>query len=112
MEPVAFAMKSIAPLALETWAPTASESLVTAPAAAGGIGRSAGPPGLEPPIATLIWRAVALVATQSRKKAAQSAFFALAAMPYVSGEDMAASGPPAVAEGNAKNPTLPAAFLS
>ena len=40
-----------------------------------------GPPGLEPPTATLIFRAFGLVATQLRKNAAQSAFFALSAMP-------------------------------
>ena len=81
MEPVALAMKSIAPLSCATCAPAASVSFVTDPSAAGGTGRSVGPPGFEPPTVTSIWRAASLVATQLKKNAAQSAFAALAAIP-------------------------------
>ena len=63
-------------------------------------------------MSTLIWRAVSLVATQLKKNAAQSAFFALVAMPYVSGADIAASLPPASADGKTKKPTLPGRSLS
>jgi hypothetical protein len=55
--------------------------LVTEPSSTGGIARSVGPPGFEPPTSTLIWRAASFVATQSKKNAAQSACSALAAMP-------------------------------
>ncbi|MND03473.1 hypothetical protein D3C83_233060 [compost metagenome] len=48
-----------------------------------------------------------MVATQLRKKAAQSALGALAAIPKVSGDDMAATGPPSSSGGKRKNPTLP-----
>ena len=85
---------------------------MTEPSAPGGTGRSGGPPGFEPPTATSISRAVSLVATQLRKNAAQSAFFALAAIPYVSGADMAATLPSASAGGKTKNPTLPGWSLS
>src|SRR6185369_1341112 len=54
MDPVAFAMKSIAPLSLATSAPVANVSLVTEPVAAGGTARSVGPPGFEPPMLTSI----------------------------------------------------------
>src|SRR6476660_1663389 len=100
-------MKSIAPFALATSAPEERVSLVTDPAATAGIARSAGPPGFEPKPFTLISRALSFVATQLKKKAAQSACFALFAMPKVSGADMAASDPPASAGGNTKKPTLP-----
>src|SRR5439155_25620929 len=57
IDPVAFAMKSIAPLSLDTSAPAASVSLVTDPDVAWGTGRSGGPPGFDPPTATSISRA-------------------------------------------------------
>src|SRR4029453_476724 len=98
-------MKSIAPLSLPACAPAVSVSLVTEPAAAGGTGRSGGPPGFEPPTATSIFRAFSLVAPQVRKNAAQSAFLALAAIPYVSGADIAATLPPDSDAGKTKNPT-------
>src|SRR4029450_5397571 len=98
-------MKSIAPLSLPTCAPAASVSFVTEPAAAGGTGRSGGPPGLEPPTATSISRAFSLGATQLKKNAAQSAFLAWAATPYVSGADIAATLPPDSDAGKTKNPT-------
>ena len=76
------------------------------------MGRSAGPPGFEPPTVTLILRAFALVATQLRKNAAQSACFAFAAIPNVSGADIAACLPPALRVGIRKKPTLPGIYLS
>src|SRR5512135_2162075 len=81
IELVALAMKSIEVPALPTTGPAASVSFVIEPAVTDGMVASAGPPGLEPPTVTSIWRALSLVATQLRKKAAQSAFLALAAMP-------------------------------
>ena len=81
MEPVAFAMKSIAPFAFATSPPAASVSLITDPGAAGGIARFVGPPGFDPPTETSICRALSFVATQLKKKAAQSACFAFVAMP-------------------------------
>src|SRR4051794_8472091 len=98
-------MKSIAPLSFVTSAPAFSVSLVIG-AVACGTDASGGPPGFEPPTATSIWRALSLVATQFRKNAAQSAFFAFAAIPYVSGADIAASDPPDWPGGKTKNPTL------
>ena len=74
-------MKSIAPFDSATNFPAASVSLVTEPSSTGGIARSVGPPGFEPPTSTLICRAASLVATQLKKNAAQSACSALAAMP-------------------------------
>src|SRR5512138_106521 len=112
MELVALAMKSIEVPALPTTGPAASVSFVTDPAVTDGIAASAGPPGLEPPTVTSICRALSLVATQLRKNAAQSAFFAFAAIPYVNGADIAAGDPPAWAGGIKKNPTLPAMSLS
>ena len=53
-------------------------------------------------------RAVSFVATQLRKNAAQSAFFALAAMPYVSGADMAPCGPPSWRAGSGRSRPCPA----
>src|SRR5512136_1858123 len=100
-------MKSMDVPALPTIGPAASVSFVTEPAATEGIVASAGPPGFDPPTATSIWRAAGFEATQLRKNAAQSAFFALAAIPKVNGADMAAGLPPAVAGGITKNPTLP-----
>ena len=58
-------------------------------------------------MATSISRALSFVATQLKKNAAQSACFAFAAIPYVSGADIAASFPPASPGGKTKNPTLP-----
>ena len=113
IEPVALAMKSIAPLSLATPAPAASVSLVTEPAAAGGTARSVGPPGFEPPTATSIWRAFSFVATQLKKNAAQSAFFALSRDAV--GQRRRHRGepcPPASAGGKTKNPTLPGRSLS
>src|SRR5512135_2822697 len=81
IELVAFAMKSIELPALPTTGPAVRVSFVTEPAVTEGIVESAGPPGLDPPIATSISRALSLVPTQLKKNAAQSAFFALAAMP-------------------------------
>ena len=81
--------------------------MVTEPAATVGILASAGPPGFDPIPSTLICRAVSFVAAQLKKNAAQSACLALAAMPYVSGADIAAYPPPATAGGIRKNPTLP-----
>ena len=57
-------------------------------------------------------RAVSFVATQLKKKAAQSACLAVFAMPNVSGADMAARDPPASAGGNTKKPTFPGWSLS
>src|ERR1041384_763987 len=99
-------MKSIELPALPTTGPAASVSFVTEPAVTEGIVASAGPPGFEPPIATSIPRALSLVATQFKKKAAQSACLALAAIPYVNGADIAAGEPPASAGGIRRNPTL------
>ena len=98
-------MKSIAPLSFATSAPAANVSLVTAAAAFGRV-RSGGPPGFEPPTATSISRALSFVATQLKKNAAQSAFFAFAEIPYVSGADIAASDPLASPGGKTKKPTL------
>ena len=74
-------MKSIAVPALPITVPAASVSFVTEPAVTEGIVASAGPPGFDPPMVTSIWRAVGFEATQLKKNAAQSAFFAWAAMP-------------------------------
>ena len=74
-------MKSIAPLSFATTFPAASVCAVVEPGLTLGIGRFGGPPGFEPPTSTLILRGSRFVATQLRKNAAQSAFFALAAMP-------------------------------
>src|SRR6185369_8243086 len=109
---VALAMKSIELPALPTTGPAARVSLVTEPSVTAGIVESAGPPGLEPPMATSILRASSLLATQLRKKAAQSAFLALAAIPYVRGADIAAGEPSASAGGIRKKPTLPGKSLS
>src|SRR5512147_806965 len=105
-------MKSIAVPALPTTVPAASVSLVTDPAATVGIVASAGPPGFDPPIVTSIWRAGGFEATQLKKNAAQSAFLALAAMPKVSGADMAAGDPLASAGGMRKKPALPGRSVS
>src|ERR1044072_5269374 len=107
MELVELARKSIEVPSLPTTGRAASVSFVTEPEATEGIVASAGPPGLEPPTATSISRALSLVAIQFRKNAAQSAFFALAAIPKVSGADIAAGLPPASAGGIRKKPTLP-----
>src|SRR5437773_237661 len=81
IELVELAIKSIDVPALPTTGPAASVSFVTEPAVTEGIVASAGPPGLEPPMATSICRALSFEATQFRKNTAQSAFFALAAIP-------------------------------
>src|SRR5512135_1207783 len=81
IELVALAMKSIDVPALPITGPAASVSFVIEPAVTVGIAASAGPPGFDPPTLTSIWRAVGFEATQLKKNAAQSAFFALAAMP-------------------------------
>src|SRR5512144_1677307 len=112
MELVELAIKSIDVPALPTTGPAASVSFVTEPAVTEGIVASAGPPGLEPPIATSISRALSFEATQLRKNAAQSACLALAAIPYVNGADIAAGGSPALTGGIRKNPMLPAISLS
>jgi len=75
------AMKSMAPFSAASTLPAVSVASVTEPGATAGMGRSGGPPGLDPPTSTLIRRALSLVATQLRKKAAQSAFGALLPMP-------------------------------
>src|SRR3954452_13117490 len=105
-------MKSIAPFALATTLPAASVWAVTDPFLGSGIGRPAGPPGFDPPTVTSILRAFALVAIQLKKNAAQSACFAFAAIPYVSGADIAVWFPPALSVGIRKKPTLPATTLS
>src|SRR5205814_206072 len=73
---------------------------------------SADPRPGDPPTVPPICRALSLVATQLKKAAAQSAFFALSAMPYVSGADIAASVPLASDGGKTKKPTLPDRSLS
>src|SRR5258708_26457933 len=105
-------MKSIDVPALPITGPAASVSFMIEPAATVGIVASAGPPGFDPPTATSIWRAVGFEATQFKKNAAQSAFFALVAMPKVTGADIAARLPLASAGGIRKNPGLPARALS
>ena len=85
---------------------------MTLSAATAGMYASAGPIGCDPPISTPISRARLSVATQLRKKAAQSAFLAFAAIPKVSGADMAACLPPCCAGGIRKKPTLPGICLS
>src|SRR5258708_1566342 len=105
-------MKSIDVPALPTTGPAASVSLMIEPSVTLGIVASAGPPGFDPPTVTSICRAVGFEATQFKKNAAQSAFFALAAMPKVNGADIAARLPLASAGGIRKNPVLPARFLS
>src|SRR5580765_3601899 len=105
-------MKSIAPFCEATTLPAASVCVVTEFGFVVGIGRFGGPPGFEPPTATLILRAFGFVATQFRKKAAQSACGALAAIPYDSGADIAACLALLVSPGIRKKPTFPAMFLS
>src|SRR5690348_14236260 len=105
-------MKSMAVPALPTTLPAANVSAVIEPAGTEGVDAPAGPPGLEPPTVTSICRALAFDPTQFRKNAAQSACFALAAIPYVSGADIAAGFPPACAGGITKKPVLPERFLS
>ena len=68
-------MKSIDVPASPTTRPAASVSFVTEPAGTFGIEASEGPPGFEPPMVTLIWRAVGFVATQFRKNAAAVGVF-------------------------------------
>ena len=74
-------MKPMPPLSLAITCPAASVCAVTVPGLTGGIGRLAGPPGLEPPTATFRALAAELVSTQLRKKAAQFACLAVAAIP-------------------------------
>src|SRR5688500_13480226 len=105
-------MKSIDVPASPITGPAVSVSFVIEPSAADGTGSPDGPPGLEPPTVTSICRAVSFVATQLRKTAAQSAFLALAAIPNVSGADIAAGGSPASTGGIRKNPTLPGMSVS
>src|SRR5690606_3611177 len=112
MAPVALAMKSMAPLSCARVAPAASDCSVTEPGSTAGMGRSVGPPGLDPPTSTLILRASSLRATQSRKKAAHSGLAALALMPKVSGEDMEAWRPPSSRLGMMKKPNLSLALVS
>jgi hypothetical protein len=81
MAPVALAMKSMAPLSLPIAAPASRVLAVTVFFATAGMYASDGPIGCEPPTLTAMSRAWLLVATQLRKNAAQSAFFALAPMP-------------------------------
>src|SRR5262249_29260077 len=105
-------MKSIAPFCEATTLPAASVWAVTEFGLVVGIGRFGGPPGFEPPTATLIWRAFGVVANQLREKAGQSAVGAFAAIPYDNGADIAACLALAVSPGIRKKPTLPAMFLS
>src|SRR3954471_14047931 len=105
-------MKSIAPFCLATTLPAASVRDVVEPGFTFGIGRLGGPPGFEPPTVTLIRRAFGLVAIQFKKNAAQPGCFAFAAIPNVSGADMAACRPPFFSGGIKKNPILLAWWVS
>src|SRR5665213_348557 len=105
-------MNPMSPLSFAAMPPAANVCAVVEPGFTLGIGRFDGPPGLEPPAVTLILRAVGFVATQLRKNAAQLACAALAAIPYVSGADIAACGPPAFSGGIRKNPTFFASLVS
>src|SRR5580765_9033931 len=109
---VALAMKSMAPFSLAITFPAARVWAVVEPGFTFGIGKAGGPPGFEPPTVTSILRARGFVATQFRKKAAQLACFALAAIPNVNGADIAACFPPGVAGGIRKKPTLAGICLS
>src|SRR4029450_3814266 len=112
MAPVALAMKSMAPFSLAITLPAASVCAIADPGFTFGIAKLGGPPGLEAPTVPLILRALGFVATQFRKNAAQLACFALAAIPKVSGADIAACFPPGVAGGIRKKPTLARICLS
>src|SRR5581483_7532593 len=98
-------MKSIAPFAFATTLPAASVCAIRVAPFGTGIFSDGGPPGFEPPTLTFSARAAGFVVTQLKKNAAQAACFAFAAIPYVSGADIAVCFWPAFNVGIRKKPT-------